>query len=107
MALFSILFTGGPTFTEGESGRQIKVKSSAVHGMCGDGGKTSRTALETDLKFSFSKSKLTGEILETDWSKKVSLDVPNDTVAHRARNFAGYYKNMPGGDKPTFSNCSL
>lgn len=92
-----ISFGSGAPFVAGESGASIKVKSSSVMGSCGSGGKTTKKSLETDIKYNVSKSKLTFEILETDWSQHRSLDVPNDTVTHRARNWAGLYKDMPGG----------
>jgi len=97
MGLHAVDFGNGTSFAAGESGNEVKVKDSAAKGMCGGGGKATKKALETELKLDLNKSKLSLEVLQTDWSVKVTLDVPNDTVTHRARNAYGLYRNMPGG----------
>ena len=84
----------------GESGPSVTVTASTVQGMCADdmNGKVKQVKFETELTLTLNKSKCNIEVLEMDYSKKVTVDVPNDTVTHRARNSAGLYKNMAFGE---------
>ena len=84
-------------FVTGQSGPLRKVASKYVHGMCGDGGSVEQRTLETEVTLALRAKAISIEILQTDWAQRITHNVPNDTVTHRARNYAGYYKNMPGG----------
>ena len=64
---------------------------------CYQKGSVKRAARETKLSLKISGRTLSVEIVETQWDRKVTVNVPNDTSTHRARNYAGYYKNMPSG----------
>ena len=97
---FTDTATATPTaegFVTGQSGPLRKVASKYIHGMCGEGGTVQQRTLETEVTLVLRAKAISIEILQTDWAASVTHHVPNDTVTHRARNYAGYYKKMPGG----------
>lgn len=95
--LLSVDFGSGATFRVGSTGPQVSVSGAQGGTECGQKGAVKRVACETALSYKFSGKKLEIEIVEVHWDRKITVDVPNDTVTHRARNYAGYYKNMPSG----------
>jgi hypothetical protein len=91
------LCDAGVAFRAGESGARVAV--SAKHGgdECGQTGRVRRAARETALSHRLSAGRLALEIVEVHWDERVSVDVPNDTATHRARNLIRAYDHMPGG----------
>lgn len=82
--LSSIAFacTNGFAAVAGQSGAVLKVSGKASSGMCSNGTAEAKRALETDMKLSLSTSKLKVEVLQTDWSKKISVDVVRVTAGN-------------------------
>jgi len=91
-------------YTAGSRGPSVSVKASAVQGMCAEdmNGKVQQAKFETELSLTLNKTKLSVEVLVTDFSQKRTANIPNDTATHRARNAYGLYKNMPGGENYRF-----
>lgn len=87
----------GACFQAGEAGALVKISAAQGGTECYQTGSVKRHARETELSHKLAGRKLEVEIVVTHWDRKITVDVPNDTSTHRARNYAGYYKNMPGG----------